>query len=77
MTNPLCDGSGPCHPGEVRVLPLGSSPHHGNMILCWLCFVREKQWRKERNEDLSLDCAFDLPAWESLTVYGHCEEAQL
>ncbi len=70
MNNPMCDGSGPCTDGEVRVLPTGSSPHHGNMILCAWCFMREMQWRRERNRDLGKDCQFKLPAWQSLAVYG-------
>ena len=70
MNNPMCDGSGPCADGEVRVLPVGSSPHHGNMILCRLCFGRELAWRRDRNHDLAKDCQFKLPAWETCEVYG-------
>lgn len=73
MNNPMCDGSGPCDPGTVRVLPLGSNPDHGNLILCRCCFERELAFRRERNRELAADCAFALPAWESLAVYG--EEA--
>lgn len=73
MQNPNCDGSGPCHPGQVRVLPTGSQPHHGNMIICRACFNREIAFRKERNRELSKDCQFRLPTWETLKVYG--EEA--
>jgi hypothetical protein len=74
MKNDNCDGSGPCQPGEVRVLPLGSNPHHGNLILCYLCFLREMAFRAERNEKLSKDCAFDLPQWINLKVYGDARE---
>jgi hypothetical protein len=70
MQNPNCDGSGPCIlNGEVRVLPTGSQAHHGNAILCRLCFNREIQFRKERNRDLGKDCQFQLPRWETLKVY--------
>jgi hypothetical protein len=67
--NPNCDGSGPHDPGEVRVLPLGSQPNHGNLILCRQCFGRELSFRRERNWSLSKDCKFKLPPWESLEVY--------
>lgn len=73
MQNPNCDGSGPCHPGRVRVLPTGSQPHHGNMILCGQCFSREIAWRKERNRELGKDCQFQLPTWGSLKPYGEPE----
>lgn len=65
--NPNCDGSGPhILNGEVRVLPTGGD---GNAILCKLCYKREIAFRKERNRELSEDCKFKLPAWESLKVY--------
>lgn len=67
--NPNCDGSGPHKAGEVRVLPVSSIADHGNMILCQMCFNREIAWRKERNRELSQECWFALPAWESLKVY--------
>lgn len=70
-TNNNCDGSGPHTMGEVRLLPLGSSPHHGSLILCRACFEHEIAYRKERNRDLSKDCAFKLPEWASLQVYGN------
>ena len=66
----MCDGSGPCEPGEVRVLPLGSIPDHGNLILCRACLERELIYRRERNRELSVGCQFRLPAWERLQVYG-------
>lgn len=68
--NDMCDGSGPCSPGEVRVLPVGSSPHHGNMILCFSCFNREIAWRKERNRQLGKDCQFKTPFWNELKIYN-------
>jgi hypothetical protein len=69
--NPMCDGSGPCNQvdPEVRVLPVGSIPDHGNMILCSVCFRREINWRRERNQELGKDCQFKLPAWEDCEVY--------
>lgn len=69
MNNCNCDGSGPHSGPEVRVLPLGKNPHHGNLILCRNCHARELEWRKERNPELAEDCRYDLPAWESLEVY--------
>lgn len=56
--------------GEVRVLPLGASPYHGNLILCLNCFNHELAYRRSRNRDLAKDCAFRRPAWETLEVYG-------
>ena len=70
-TNFNCDGSGPCIVnGEVRMLPTGSQQHHGNMILCLLCYRREITWRKSRNAELGKDCQFQLPKWESLKIYS-------
>lgn len=74
MQNNMCDGSGPCQPGEVRLLPLGKNPHHGNLILCHHCFLREYAFRVERNTELSKECRFDLPQWDSLKVYGDARE---
>lgn len=68
-SNPMCDGAGPCDSGSVRVLPMGANPDHGNLILCLSCFQREMAFRRERNRELSPDCAFDLPAWTSLKIY--------
>lgn len=68
--NPNCCG-GHClfDEGEVRVLPVGPSPDHGNLILCRYCFEHELNWRRDRNRELAEDCRFKLPAWESLEVY--------
>ncbi len=69
MQNWNCDGSGPhCGP-EVRVLRIGATADQGNMILCRNCFNREIDFRVERNRELAKDCAFQLPAWDSLEVY--------
>ena len=65
-TNPNCDGSGPCSFGEVRTLPTGGD---NNAILCRSCFNSEIAFRQERNKQLSPDCAFKLPTWDSLEVY--------
>lgn len=67
MNNPNCDGSGPCHPSQVRVLPTGGD---SNGILCRYCFNREIAFRRDRNRDLSKDCQFKLPTWDSLKIYG-------
>jgi len=64
--NLMCDGSGPHGALPVRVLPLAGN---GNLILCNLCHGHELRWRRERNRELSREAQFDLPAWESLTVY--------
>lgn len=68
MKNPNCDND-KCHSstGEVRVLPTGGD---GNAILCFGCFLHEIAWRRERNRELSKECQFKLPSWESLKVYG-------
>lgn len=58
-----CDGSGPHLSGEVRTLPLGTDPYHGNLIFCRACFEREIVYRKDRGW-------FDLPAWSTLAVYA-------
>jgi hypothetical protein len=67
MDNPNCDGSGPHASGAVRVLPYGGD---GNLILCHSCYMREMQYRRERNRELGQDCQFELPAWNDLRVYG-------
>lgn len=64
--NPDCDGSGPCTREPVRVLPTGGD---GNILLCWLCYMRELRYRIERNRELGPDCQFKLPAWENLRIY--------
>jgi hypothetical protein len=71
-TNANCDGSGPCIlNGEVRVLPTGGTDGYGsNGILCLLCYRREIDFRKSRNKELSKDCQFQLPKWQSLKIYG-------
>jgi len=74
MQNPNCQGSGPCTPGQVRLLPVGTIPDHGNMILCHHCFNHEIEYRRGRNFELAGVCKFKLPTWESLKVYGQ-EEA--
>lgn len=65
--NPNCDGSGPCLPGQVRVLPTGGD---SSAILCRSCFNREIAYRRDRNRELAKDCAFALPQWEQLKIYG-------
>lgn len=57
-------------------MPLGSSPDRGNMILCRNCFNRELSWREQRNRELSKDCAFALPTWDSLEIYGQEAEGR-
>lgn len=74
MTNPNWDGSGPCHSGQVRVFPAGGG---SNFILCRHCFGRELAFRRDRNKELSVDCWFAMPSWESLLVYGEPEQAAI
>jgi hypothetical protein len=64
--NNNCDGDN-CQSatGEVRVLPYGGG---GNLIVCRACYEHEMAFRKERNREAW--SPFDLPAWESLAVYG-------
>ena len=66
--NPNCDND-KCasETGEVRVLPTGGD---GNAILCHTCFLHELRYRRERNQALSKDCQFKLPAWETLKIYA-------
>jgi hypothetical protein len=72
MKNPNCDND-KCRSstGQVRVLPTGGD---GNAILCRACFDYELRWRRERNRELSKDCQFKLPSWDSLKVYGEEEK---
>ena len=68
--NTSCDGAGPCDPGRVRVLPVSSDPHYGNMILFRNCFDREIAFRVMRNSNLHPDLQFSLPEWTRLAIYG-------
>lgn len=61
-----CDGSGPHVEGTVKLLPTGGG---GNAILCRACWIREVQWRAERNRTLGDFAKFDLPTWDSGKVY--------
>jgi hypothetical protein len=67
MTNPNCDGGGPCRPGQVRKLPLGGG---ANTILCRSCFDREIAYRKECNKQIAPELRFGLPKFEDLEVYN-------
>lgn len=67
--NPNCDGSHCVHEaGEVRLLPLGTKPEHGNLIVCKACYSHELGWRADRNEEMERTI-HDLPNWEDLEVY--------
>lgn len=64
----MCDGGGPCSTNpEVRVLPTGGD---SNAILCFNCYMREINFRMDRNKELSKENKFKIPAWNSLKVYG-------
>lgn len=58
---------------EARILPTGG----GSNIICGRRgFNQEIAFRKERNKTLEGSARFDLPTWESLTVYfknGECK----
>ncbi len=54
---------------EVRVLPLGRSPHHGNLILCRRHYQREMTYRRERARETGAD-KWEFPEWDTLDVYG-------
>ena len=64
-----CDGSGPHTEGEVRLLPLGSKPLHGNLILCRACWLREIRFRQGANVVISDEFKFDIPEWSEAEIY--------
>ena len=71
--NDNCDGdhcTAGTEKGEVRRLPIGGN---SAAILCRACYEHEMAWRRERNQEMAKDCAFDLPAWEALKVYPEPE----
>lgn len=70
MENLNCNGSGPHAAGEVRVMPMGNEPMHGNLILCRSCWQHEIEWRRQRNIGLGDFAKFDLPQWDSAPIYG-------
>jgi hypothetical protein len=61
-----CDGNGPHGGKDIRVLPIGGD---SNLLVCHYCFVREIDYRIERNRGLSNECKFDLPSWKNLKIY--------
>jgi hypothetical protein len=69
MYNPNCDyANGKCcvSPSEIRILPLGGE---GNIHCCRTHYNHEMVYRRERNKNLSDNCKFDLPPWNSLEIY--------
>ena len=64
--NPNCEGIGPHTLGEVRVLPADDGEV---VILCRQCVSCVNAWKALKNERLTPDCKYDLPAWEDLEVY--------
>ncbi len=68
MENWNCDGSGPHTAGETRLLSMAGD---GNLILCRLCFERERNWRGRRNLDLPENAKHARPQWDDCKVYGH------
>lgn len=50
---------------EVRSLPIGGD---GNIIVCYRHYVREMEFRRERNNNSG--ASFSLPSWDSLKIYG-------
>jgi hypothetical protein len=66
-----CDGAGPHDPTDgLRVLPLSTDPHHGNLILCRACWDHENAWRRERNSQLEPGAQFATQSWSSGRRYG-------
>ena len=41
----------------------------GNLILCRSCWMRENEYRRQRNNHLGKFAQFDRPTWESGKVY--------
>lgn len=71
MKNPNCD-LGECTSSntEVRLLPLGRDPYHGNIILCRSCFEHEMQYRRDQAHDTGCPENWDTDVtWESLKIY--------
>lgn len=69
--NPNCDNDKCWNDhDEVRLLPLGSEPNHGNLILCRACFNYEITYQRQRNRELGKDNQFNIPNWEDLKVYA-------
>lgn len=69
--NPDCEGTHCESPtGDVRKVRVGSSPHHGNMILCEACHSHEMRYRRDLNRHLDASAQFPLPVWDALEVYA-------
>ena len=72
VNNPNCSGAGPHANSEVRILPHGKEPLHGNDILCRACFYREIAYRTDWNKYMCGSDNFnrrDIPDWNDLKVY--------
>lgn len=54
-------------PGEIRQLPIGFDPHHGNMLVCRRHFEAEIEYRRERAKFTGAD-KWRFPKWEDLTI---------
>lgn len=68
--NNMCDGTHCAKAdGEVRLLPVGNTSDHGNMIICHTCYLFEIAYRKRENQRLSKDCQFKTPSWSELKIY--------
>lgn len=69
--NPNCDND-KCWSAddEVRVLPLGLDPNHGNLILCLACFNHEMTYRRQRNRELGDRNQYLIPKWDDLKIYA-------
>ena len=53
---------------EIRRLPMGSEPGHGNILCCKKHYQEEIAFRKGRNKEVWTP--FDLPKWEDLDIYS-------
>ena len=53
--------------GEIRALPVGFDPYHGNMLVCRSHYHAELQFRRERARQTGAD-KWKFPAWDDLEV---------
>lgn len=61
---PYCDHGH--YAEEVRRMPTGSG---SAILVCYLHYLHEINYRRERNKELSKELRYVLPEWEHLPVY--------
>jgi hypothetical protein len=68
MQNPNCCGNH-CNSktGPVKVYSLGGG---GNLILCFVCWAYENQYRRQRGLDTGAPENFPVLDWETAQPYG-------